>query len=171
MLVRTLKILALAFCPLLLALCFLSLSACKKPTEPPAIAKPDTTSHNFVWQIDTLGDGNSSVLNDVCIIDENNVWAVGEIYVKDATGQFNDPPYNAARWDGRRWNFLRVLFPICGTADSYPFAARAIFTVGPRDIWISSAGTIARWNGSSFSTMCIPASELSGSINKLWGGV
>ncbi len=32
----------------------------------------DTTSHNFVWEFDTLGD-YGSYLNDVAIIDENNI--------------------------------------------------------------------------------------------------
>ncbi|MCO6473712.1 MAG: hypothetical protein J5I57_08280, partial [Melioribacteraceae bacterium] len=38
----------------------------------------DTTSHNFSWEIFTFGEGfNSSILRDVAIIDENNIWAVG----------------------------------------------------------------------------------------------
>jgi hypothetical protein len=47
-----------------------------------AVPTMDTTSHNFTWEIDTLGDGNSSVLRDVCIINDTCVWAVGEIYKK-----------------------------------------------------------------------------------------
>jgi len=52
----------------------------------------DTTSHNFIWEIDTLGIGGS-YLNDVAIIDENNIWVVGNIETDTAT-------YNAAHWDG-----------------------------------------------------------------------
>lgn len=45
----------------------------------------DTTSHNFTWQTFTFGgDAGSSALFDVAIIDENNIWAVGEIYLKDS---------------------------------------------------------------------------------------
>ena len=44
----------------------------------------DTTSHNFTWETWTFGEHSSSVLNDVAIIDENNIWAVGEIYMNDS---------------------------------------------------------------------------------------
>ncbi|MDP2302888.1 MAG: glucosyl transferase, partial [Ignavibacteria bacterium] len=37
----------------------------------------DTTSHNFTWQTFEFGQHSSSVLYDVAIIDENNIWAVG----------------------------------------------------------------------------------------------
>jgi hypothetical protein len=65
---RFIKILLTSSCPLFLVVCLCPLPACKKPTEPKAVP-PDTTSHDFVFEIDTLGNGSSSVLNDVCIID------------------------------------------------------------------------------------------------------
>lgn len=41
----------------------------------------DTTSHDFTWQIYTLGDGTgSSCLYDVAIINDTLAYAVGEIY-------------------------------------------------------------------------------------------
>jgi hypothetical protein len=43
----------------------------------------DTTSHNFSWQTFTFGEHSSSMLNDVAIIDENNIWTVGDIYLND----------------------------------------------------------------------------------------
>ena len=58
----------------------------------------DTTSHNFTWVIDTLGD-YGSYLNDVAIIDENNIWVVGNI-------ETDSGEYNAAHWDGIDWDFL-----------------------------------------------------------------
>ncbi len=64
------------------------------PTKPNETIVPDTTSHNFEWQITYLGEGASSYLKDVAIIDENNIWSVGEIYLKDSTGQYIHPPYN-----------------------------------------------------------------------------
>ena len=45
----------------------------------------DTTSHNFTWQSWTFGDIGSSVLYDVAIINENNIWAVGEINIADTS--------------------------------------------------------------------------------------
>lgn len=172
MFARTLKIAALAFCPLLLALCCLSLPACKKPTEPPA-ALPDTTSHDFVFQIDTLGVdvfGYPSHLKDVAIVDENNVWAVGQIFLEDDSGRADPIQYNAAHWDGKRWQILRALFPICGTTDFAPFEAVAIFAFNANEVWVCSGGPILRWTGRSFShSMCIPTDIQRGSIIKLWG--
>ena len=46
----------------------------------------DTTSHNFTWQTFEFGQHSSSVLYDVAIINENNIWAVGEIYMNDSLG-------------------------------------------------------------------------------------
>ncbi len=44
----------------------------------------DTTSHNFSWQtFEFGGEGGSSTFYDVAIIDENDIWAVGEIYTAD----------------------------------------------------------------------------------------
>ncbi|WP_457565776.1 hypothetical protein [Caldithrix abyssi] len=62
----------------------------------------DTTSHNFEWQtFEFGGEGGSSSFYDVAIIDENDIWAVGEIYTA------NDK-YNAAHWDGEKWELRKI---------------------------------------------------------------
>ncbi len=62
----------------------------------------DTISHDYTWQMFSFGDpaAGSSELNDVAIIDENNIWAVGEIYLLDSTGVPDPNAYNAVHWDG-----------------------------------------------------------------------
>ncbi|MDP2364122.1 MAG: hypothetical protein Q8M94_10165, partial [Ignavibacteria bacterium] len=45
----------------------------------------DTTSHNFTFESWTFGTIGSSVLYDVAIINENNIWAVGEIMIADTS--------------------------------------------------------------------------------------
>jgi len=45
-----------------------------------------TTSHDFVWEIDTLGN-YGSYLKDVWIVDENNIWVVGNI--ETDSGEYN----------------------------------------------------------------------------------
>jgi hypothetical protein len=69
----------------------------------------DTTSHAFRWTSYVLGDGNSSLLNDVAIVNDTCVWAVGAIYIKDSTGQINPNAYNAAYWNGVKWELKRIL--------------------------------------------------------------
>lgn len=48
-------------------------------SEAVTVTTMDTTSHDFSWEAFTFGEHSSSVLNDVAIIDENNIWAVGEM--------------------------------------------------------------------------------------------
>ncbi|MBX2991876.1 MAG: hypothetical protein KF749_12010 [Bacteroidetes bacterium] len=147
---------------------------CKK--EPPVVPPnggPDTTSHQFSFVLDTLGDGNSSVLNDVFIISESNVWAVGEVYLRDSTGQIDPTRYNLAQWDGAAWRFLRVLFPVCNSSGqeigTFPFAATSIFAFAANDVWIASLGTVVRWNGQVFQRICLPPGSAQGSFKKIWG--
>ena len=73
-----------------------------------AVKTLDTTNNNFTWQTYTFGDPtiSSCTLNDVAIIDENNIWAVGEFYERDSTGQADTDPYSIAQWDGTKWNSL-----------------------------------------------------------------
>lgn len=117
------------------------LASCTSPTPPlpPPPAGPDTTSHEFIWQIDTLGDGNSSVLYDVAIINDTTIWAVGEIYLKDSTGQVDPDAYGLAKWDGTGWSFSRLgaLAPQGYVSNLLP---RAIFAIAPNEIWFAAGG-------------------------------
>jgi len=134
-----------------------------------SVTTMDTTSHNFSFQIDTLGV-TSSVLYDVAIINDMLAYVVGEMYLRnDTTGQLEPIPYNMAKWDGSRWQPMRIQFyTICGQASRTPYPASSIFAFDEADIWIAMDGSqVARWNGSSqTATMCLPVSF---SINKLWG--
>ncbi len=94
----------------------------------------DTTSHDFTWQTYEFGgQGGSSAFYDVAIIDENDIWAVGEIY----TG--NDQ-YNAAHWDGEKWELKKI------ANDSYP--RRVVYAFGKNDVWFD--GSI-KWDGTRYS--------------------
>ena len=73
-----------------------------------SVTTMDTTSSNFTWQTFTFGEHSSSVLYDVAIIDENNIWAVGEIYMKDSLGSPDPHAYNAVHWDGSEWKVKKI---------------------------------------------------------------
>jgi hypothetical protein len=157
-----------AFCLLLFSVCLLPSTSCKKPTEPPDV-RIDTTSHDFVFEIDTLGNGSSSVLNDVCIIAENDIWAVGEIYVQDTTGQ-SEELYNAVHWDGNRWNLVKVpVQDFGGLIATIPL--RTILGFASNDVWVASSGSLIRWNGSLWSEKAFFVTDLSfnGQVLKMWG--
>ena len=55
----------------------------------------DTTSHDFTFQVDTIGD-YGSYINDASIVNENTIWVVGRII--DDSNYFN-----AAFWNGNSW--------------------------------------------------------------------
>jgi hypothetical protein len=136
----------------------------------------DTTSHNFTWEIDTLGDGNNSILRDVCIINDTCVWVVGEIYKKDSTGQFDTQPYGAARWNGNKWEYKKI--PALGpTGYTSYLIPKGIFAFGINDIWIASGG-IHRFNGqnitnsfwvNNFPSNPSPILDPGQTVEKVWG--
>ncbi len=75
------------FAAIMLFVLFTGINCKKSPVSPPVNNGADTTSHNYAWQTFILGDGNSSVLYDAAIIYDTLIYAVGEIYLKDSTGQ------------------------------------------------------------------------------------
>ncbi len=142
---------------------------CRKNPIMPPDNTPDTTSHNWMFQTFVLGVGNSSMLNDVAIINDTLVYAVGEIYLKDSTGQLDPNAYNFARWDGKKWDLMRIWFyTVCGQQSRTSYPASAIIAFSGSDVWIAMDGDqIARWNGTSqTSTTCLPVSF---SVKKIWG--
>lgn len=131
-----------------------------------SVTTMDTTSHNFTWQTWTFGEHSNSVLFDVAIVG-NEIWAVGQIYMKDSLGNPDNNAYNAVHWDGAEWKLFRIMFyTFCpqGTGSgSYP--ARAVFAPDSENIVIASGSQVAYINnGIQISRECIPAS-----VNKLWG--
>lgn len=96
----------------------------------------DTTSSDYVWQTFVFGEHSHSIIRDIAVIDENNIWAVGEIYLSNGLG--NDDPsfYNVIHWNGEQWKMMRVYY-YQGTAS---YLSR-IPTVKPFDavhIWFGS---------------------------------
>jgi hypothetical protein len=122
----------------------------------------DTTSHNFTWQTFTFGE-RTSTLYDVTIIDENNIWAVGEIYVNDSLGNPDPKIYNAVRWNGLSWELKRIPILLNGTP-FYPII-KSIFAFNENDIWFEAG---IHWDGITFKQ--IPFNiPWNGNVNKLWG--
>jgi hypothetical protein len=110
----------------------------------------DTTSSDFIWDIDTIGV-NISDFYDVSIIDENNIWAVGEIetdsydtLIVNADTFLTPILYNAANWNGNEWELIRV------QPEGYLFAKKtAIFSFSENDFWTGSTIAI-HFNGTNF---------------------
>jgi len=137
-----------------------------------SVATLDTTSHNFSYQTFELGEpltGNSSILYDVALIDANNIYAVGEIYIQDSLGQ--TILYNLAQWNGNEWKLKKIYFPtVCGDTSLTPYPSRAIYAFNDGKIWMSSSGDkiAILENGNQIDKFCLPAS-VAMSINRIWG--
>ena len=109
----------------------------RQQTTNEVIAKTmDTTSHNFSWQTFTFGAHSSSVLYDVAIIDENNIWAVGEIYMNDSLGKPDPIAYNAAYWNGSKWEVKKISVLYNGNQTVAPL--KGVFALPTGEIIFSS---------------------------------
>ena len=172
----------LAFCLLLTPSCLLLLTSCKDIGIPPdriipdtTSHGPDTTSHNFIWTIDTLGDGSGGYLYGVAIINDTLAYAGGEIYLKDSSGQIDPIRYNLARWNGRSWNLSRLQFPQynsdCTIAFYSPGFVRSVFAFTANSVLFTDGLSVIRWNGTTFiSYPCVSLSLIgNGRFQNIWG--
>ena len=127
----------------------------------------DTTSHDFTWEIFTFGDHASSSFSDVAIIDENNIWAVGEIYLNDSLGQRDVDRYNAVHCDGEKWEVKRIKVDFRGSIITVPL--EGITTFSETDIWLVGSlpihGNGNQWEMFDLRTTVNPDLSLS----KVWG--
>ncbi len=129
----------------------------------------DTTSHNFSFQSWTFGTVGSSTLYDVSIINENNIWAVGEIMIAD-TSVNGYTIYNAVHWDGSQWNLLRI--PNYDYPNTLIYGAlQTIFAFSENDIWFCSYSNLVHYDGNTFSSKAqfMTNINFNGQVTKMWG--
>lgn len=132
-----------------------------------SIATLDTTRHNFTWQSDTLGDG-SSILYDVAVINDTLAYAVGAIYLRDSLGNWDPNAYNAAKWNGTRWELKRIPFIGPCSAVMHP-PIKAIWAFSENNILVTNGGSIVSYDGVNATMDCGMNSLLTGAINKIYG--
>lgn len=138
-------------------------------SETATAATLDTTSHNFTWEIFEFGGARgSSVLYDVAIVKENDIWAVGEIHTAE-TDTFDSlgnwvPPFNAVHWNGLEWELVRFMVPGPGFGEIY-----SVFAFGPNDVWMGQ-GSARHWDGQQW-TIYNSNNGFPGAfrIRKIWG--
>ncbi len=114
----------------------------------------DTTSHDFTWQTYEFGgQGGSSAFYDVSIISPTDIWAVGEIYTAD-------DKYNAAHWDGEKWELKKI------TYGGWFWTINTVFAFSHNDVWFSA---FVKWNGNRVVEYPIPDVLTGYGLNKTWG--
>ncbi|MFA6467793.1 MAG: hypothetical protein WCW35_02775 [Bacteroidota bacterium] len=131
------------------------------------ITTMDTTSHDWNWTVEQLGI-TQSYLHDVAIINDTLAYAVGEIYINDSTGKFDNTPYNLAKWNGKKWELERVVINHRGSI-GVPIL-NGIFAFSPTDIWLV-AGSPIHGDGKNWTYFDIRAilGKDSISVTKAWG--
>ncbi|MEW6510406.1 MAG: glucosyl transferase [Bacteroidota bacterium] len=143
--------------------------ACNTIEPEPPLPPLDTTSHNFAWTVQTLGDGNSSVLYDVAIVNDSLAYAVGEVYLRDSSGGFDPLPYNLANWNAKHWEVKRATVLYRGSNITPPLYA--VFVLSPAEIWLSAGvpifGDGQTWTQYHLFDMGV-LTQNDGSILKLW---
>ena len=128
----------------------------------------DTTSHDFSYEVFEFGEHRNSVLRDVAIIDENNIWAVGAIYLNDSTGQRDPHAYNAVHWDGTEWTIKRIRYYGDCSAVEYP-PLYSLYAFSSEEIVLTNGGSIGWFDGENLILDCGVNPLLTGAINKIWG--
>jgi hypothetical protein len=126
----------------------------------------DTTSHQFVWTIDTLGEV-ASQLRDIAIINDTLAYAVGEMYFLDSVGHLDPLAYNLAKWDGRTWTPMRATVDFRGSQITLPL--EGIFALSSGDIWLAGSIPI-HGDGRNWIAYDIQALIGAGAtVSKVWG--
>ena len=127
----------------------------------------EPTSHNFTWETWEFGTHSSSALYDVAIIDENNIWAVGEIYMNDSLGNPDSKLYNLIKWNGTEWKPERIYFTN-SQGQSFLAPMNSIFAFSENDIWIG-LDQLIHWDGSNYIEYELTDAIFQSWVNKLWG--
>ena len=143
-------------------------SACTSPTPPPPPAV-DTTSHEFIWHLDTVGARGG--LWDIAIIDENNIWAVGDVYLRDSSGALDPDPYGLAKWNWTSWKLELVAYHGFGSSTLHPGPLFTIRAFGENDVYVCSSTNLLWWNGVTWTEKAFFMQNLSftGQVRKMWG--
>ena len=126
----------------------------------------DTTSYDRNWQLFYFGEHSQSLIRDIAIINENDIWAVGEIYMNDSLGNPDANAYNAVHWDGQSWQLLRLRFyTFCGQPNTGPYPIKSIIAFNENNIWLTSNSQITHFDGvNQLSIQCLPVS-----VERIWG--
>jgi hypothetical protein len=147
---------------------FFQVSSIKVSSIKQQVTTMDTTSHNFTWQTFTWGNSGSSLLKDVAIINEKDIWVVGEIHIADSS-LIGYATYNAVHWNGTSWELKKIKYysPPCSIIE-YP-EIRAIWAFSENNIVLTDGGSIGWFDGLNVIVDCEVNPLLIGALKKMWG--
>ena len=143
-------------------------SDCKKnPVAPPPSNGSDTTSNNFTFQSFSFGgNAGSCYFQDVTIINDTDIWAVGAVYLDSANGNPDPFPYNAAHWNGQTWTLEKITVTYKGNPVIAPL--NGIFAFSGTDIWMTN-GFPVHGDGVNWQMYQLQDMGIGASVSKVWG--
>jgi hypothetical protein len=120
------------------------------------ITTMDTTSHDFSWEVINYGNLAMSVFNDAWIVNENEIWAFGNILDSrlppDTINGNVNTPITGAKWDGTSWRLFRVYTQV-GDA-TYPIAIRGAWRLSDKSFWFAT-GSVDHWRGNGIAKLSL----------------
>ncbi|MCU7526783.1 MAG: hypothetical protein HF308_20115, partial [Ignavibacteria bacterium] len=145
-------------------------------SEELSIRTMDTTSHDFHFRTFWVCNRSSS-LRDVAIINENDIWAVGDMYMNLPEGKEDYEPVGAVHWDGKEWKQIKLPAVASPTYNTF-LTPNDILAFSPNDIWFANGGVI-HFDGKKV-TKCYWIADFPGNVDnpvlgkgkgitRLWG--
>ncbi len=127
----------------------------------------DSSTHLYSWDVQYIGDGQSS-LYDVYAVNDTDAYAVGEIFMKDSTGNLDtNNPYNAAHWDGKKWELFKVQVRRCLTSGYFPYPIVAVYSF-PKSKTVFGGAVLTMTSNGWYDTECQLVGKQLGSLSKIW---
>jgi hypothetical protein len=130
----------------------------------------EPTSHDISWEIYSFDEQINGIFWDIAAVDINNLWAVGEVYLLDSLGNYDNEPYGAAHWNGENWQFQKVSYRRYGTAGIIrPGAIRASYVVD-EELYVASSAVLLSYNENQWVERAFFIKDLpfGQQINKIW---
>ncbi|MFZ1730649.1 MAG: hypothetical protein WBQ23_11710 [Bacteroidota bacterium] len=163
---KTLLALYLAI-PLLIALLFAS--GCQDdieiitPKPDPESSVLDTTSHDFVWEFDTVAVQFSSITS-VAALSPTDIWVTGKFFKHDSLGNPDPKPIgNVAHWNGSEWTYHG--FNSSGYESWYEMDDA--FATSADNLWVCG-GSPFQWDGAKWKTHGYDGFTFGGGIAETW---
>lgn len=107
----------------------------------------DTTSHDFVWEFDTIAI-QYSMINSVAALSPDDIWVTGKFFQHDSLGRPDAKPIgNVAHWDGKEWTFHG--FNSAGVESWYEM--HDAYARHADNLWVCGGGPF-QWDGAKWTT-------------------
>ncbi len=105
------------------------------------------TSHEIEWKTYYFGNCGGSDFSDVAILDDENIWVVGEM---DSCCNGKYELYNLLKWDGVSWKKERVKYYAYQETGFVCGGLRGIEVLDSSNVYMTSYSNLIKWNGREY---------------------